>query len=186
MRDTNEILDELAGDFGTSPLPGDTSGADVDDDLRVIAEIHLDEVPASHYINDCDVWGKVSEFAYDYYHDGHTQRPKDFTGAARKLQVARGYWMWWEPWDGFLKLSPEDQRKEQEQVRWLLEVGFCGVTVKLLERLTDRNSGEHWVEIGHQGLWGIDSLENGYIRSVLSDLLFELFVYEEASCATSD
>lgn len=142
---------------------------EVDND-RWALKIERDDIPASRLINDAGCWGKVSKYAYDYSHDSREPRPKEFTGAARKIQVDRGYWMWWEPYreEGGKVYDDADSFNE---VRRLLEEGFLGVTV-ILQRRCDCCG--QLKEVGRDSLWGIDSLENGYGATVVGDLVDEI------------
>jgi hypothetical protein len=133
-----------------APAPGDS---------RWIATIWQDNDAS---INDFDCYGKVSQYAYDYTDSREsTRRPEGFDGSARKIQVDRGSWMWWQPYrdeDGKVYDSPEDVR----EVRDLLEMGFRGVSV---ERQQVGPCG-HWHTADVASLGGIDSLANGYLAEV--------------------
>lgn len=125
-------------------------------------------------INDYECYGEVSKYAYRYmYGESTTPRPDHFTGRARKIEVDRGYWMWWEPnnWDGrWDQLTEDEKRKEVSDMQDLLQQGFYGVT---LERETRCEHG-HWYGSGSESLAGIDSLDNGYDHQILSDMIAEM------------
>lgn len=124
-------------------------------------------------INDYDCYGTISQ-GYDYWHEAKSERPAGFDGAARKMQIERGTWVWWQP--------PADIKPESESVadlfrlvRNLIECGFTAVGVSLHETVTDSLGHDHEVQVDVAWLGGIDTTDDpAYLRSVVADLLLEL------------
>lgn len=124
---TNELADAIT----TALVSGDTY--EVDGEVWSV-EATYDEITT---INDYECYGEVSKYAYDYWSESQTPRPSHFTGRAVKIQVDRGYWMWWEPPVGGDYISAADwdsnaelRRSFTAQVRDLLEGGFMLIHVK--------------------------------------------------------
>lgn len=135
-------------------------------------------------VNDYDCYGKVEPGVRGYNDHGRNgARPKGFDGRARKWDTRDGV-LWWQPPDdlrspkkgGFA--TTEEWRDALDKlyslVRKLCERGFYGVVVELHETLTDSRGKTHEVVVGSQGLWGIDSLKNGYLRETVKELTEEL------------
>lgn len=99
-----------------------------------------------------------------------TLRPKDFDGNAEKLNVNRGDSLWWQPPDE-VKRSDEGFVKFKANVLNLLEYGFSGVVLELLHGEDAYNNP---IVVQVASLWGIDSLENGYLKEVVHELVEEL------------
>jgi hypothetical protein len=120
-------------------------------------------------INDFDCYGKVEwpgRHSNDY---GYHTRPEGFDGSAQKLDTRNGP-IWWQPYREGHKVY--NSTADRRVVLDLLEMGFSGVVV---EELTRCDRGHvHVAELA--SLWGIDSLENGYLAEVVGDLLSELGV----------
>lgn len=103
---------------------------------------------------------------------GNEIRPEGFTGNAEKLWYGNyGPW-WWEPPTDLKRTDPVF-KSLRDQVRELLAFGFKGVILELLS--TCDGCGRSQVVKG-ASLWGIDSLDNGYIHEVVSELADELEV----------
>lgn len=119
-------------------------------------------------INDCDAYGRVSD-AYDYHDGGRgTTRPPWATGAARKIQVDRGSWVWWQPYVDGHKVYNDPATVRH--VRDLLEMGFYGATV---ERQTVGPYG-YWHTADVTSLGGLDTRECEYLRGVIADMIREV------------
>jgi hypothetical protein len=101
-------------------------------------------------------------------------RPDDFDGNAEKLWLSSDF-VWWQPPPDVPRTS-EHFAAFRSQVRSLAEYGYCGVIVELL----DGEDAYHRPIVREvASLWGIDSLDNGYLREVVGDLLSELHYEEE-------
>jgi hypothetical protein len=164
--DTTELMvQELAtADYGSESV------VKMDDGRVIRCRVEIDDIPASEHINDADGWGKVSEYAYDYHRAGNTPRPDGFDSNAEKIQVDRGAWMWWQPPTDVARTDPHFAEVRQE-VRDLLEMGFRGVVLELCNGI-DAYGRPIVTEVA--SLWGIDSLDNGYMATVVAELLDEL------------
>lgn len=121
-------------------------------------------------VTNFETYGAFSE-AKDFIRHGEDHRPAGFTGNAEKLQFDRGYWCWWEPNSDGPKRGTEEFSAERRQVLDLLECGFSGVIV---ERLDGLDAYGRDIVVAVASLWGIDSLENGYLREVVGELLSEI------------
>ena len=163
--------DETLQALGDVEHPGDSATwTNEAGTVRLVVEVHHDEDAS---INDYESDGRISH--YVSHRDGHDPRPEGFTGRARKLEVDRSGFVWWEPyaeggwWDG---LNVAQQRAEAQRIADLVQSGFVGVS---LDRQTKCDQG-HWHSEDVASLWGIDSLANGYMREILVDLLSEVSV----------
>ena len=140
----------------------------VDEDAGVRWRVRL--VPdEGTTINDFDCYGKASKYALDYWRDGQKERPADFTGAARKIEIDRGYWVWWEPYREGHKVydSPEDVR----QVTDLLRRGFMVVSIS---HQTKCQGCDEWGQEIAQSLGGIDSIKDADLNCVIQDIVHEI------------
>jgi hypothetical protein len=145
-------------------------------DSRYVLTMGVDQFySAPEFINDCDesIYGRVSKYAYDYWRDGNEPRPDGFTGRARKVQVDRGYWMWWEPpatlWVNDTEVpfeqAGDEATKLTRQVCDLLEGGVHYVTVERQERC----SMGHWHTVDSAACGGVDRP----YRELIDDLIQE-------------
>jgi hypothetical protein len=122
-------------------------------------------------INDSDCWGKVYDGPALRRNDmGYYPRPDGFTGNAERLWYGNDGPWWWEPPADIKRGTPAFDEMRQ-QVRELLAWGFKVVTLEL-PSTCDRCGRSQVVESA--SLWGIDSLDNGYIHEVVSELADEL------------
>jgi hypothetical protein len=145
---------------------GDTLQLDDGRVLRLKIEVDTD---AS--INDSDCWGKVYDGPALRRNDmGYYPRPDGFTGNAERLWYGNDGPWWWEPPADIKRGTPAFDEMRQ-QVRELLAWGFKVVTLEL-PSTCDRCGRSQVVESA--SLWGIDSLDNGYIHEVVSELADEL------------
>jgi hypothetical protein len=88
------------------------------------------------------------------------------------MSTSHGDSYWWEPPSGDYALATEaDVDKFASHVRDLVEYGFYGVVLELCDQLDVYG---HPIVVDVASLWGIDSLEDGYLASVVSDLASEL------------
>jgi hypothetical protein len=172
---STDILDALDKDGATYEL---------EDGRTLRLSIHPDNETTPR---DYECYGEYSEYAYRYlYNEGHTPRPAGFDGNAEKIEVDRGYWVWWQPPRGDYapidpatgKVARRDSETFREMRRAVLDLwhmGFCGVVLTVLEECD--HGHEH--EVASASLWGIDSLDNGYLREVVGDLLSEVNIEAE-------
>lgn len=153
-------------------------------DNRFVLRFETDDIPASEHINDMDesCYGRVSEYAYDYWREGHTPRPDAFSGRARKVQVDRGYWMWWDPPATLWVPDPDDPDGPYREVKWeqagdaatllarqvrgLLEMGFIVVIVKRQERC----SMGYWHTVDTDALGGVDKPHPEHIHDLIQEV----------------
>lgn len=143
--------------------------------ITVKLTVEPDHVSPSEYINDADVWGKVSKYCYSYLHgESRTPRPEDFDGAARKIEVAQGYWVWWQPAEWWKDLTPEQQRAEQDAVTDLLQGGFSVVSLIAFGVAVDAYGGKHTVELARSVACGVDYLRSDHVAGHVADLWTEL------------
>lgn len=152
-------LSDLTQDGDTIELPDGRT-------LRLRIEVDED---AS--INDYDADGRVE---WTRNSDYGPQRPSDFTGRARIMDRDHRSTLWWEPPTAELigcVWTEAELRSEESRIRLLLQDGFRGVILELLDG-TDAYGRPIVKEVA--SLWGIDGLDNGYLLSVLSDLLAEM------------
>jgi hypothetical protein len=118
-------------------------------------------------INDYESDGKVE---WTRGNDYGPVRPDDFTGRARILNKDHGYSLWWEPYH---ELTEEQIRSEEYRIRMLVEYGFQVVVLELCEG-TDAYGHLVVKEVACLGGVEWDADNNGYLDSVVSDLLAEL------------
>lgn len=164
-------------DFTVLTEDGDT--LDLSDTQRLVLHVSVDEEAS---INDYDGDGKVSG-AHDY-HD-NAQRPDGFTGRAMKIQVDRGCWVWWEPYDDVMGYTENGETKwakwgqlpanvrmdNMRRIQNLLECGFMVVTLAMEELVNDSRGGEHWVEVSSTSLGGCDSIYDGLVEELYNEIL---------------
>jgi hypothetical protein len=122
------------------------------------------EVDQDASINDYDSDGKVT---WSRGGEG-TTRPAGFNGRARIIEVDYPDRLWWQPCDG---LTDEQIRAETPRIRDLVRYGFKGV---ILELCAGVDAYGRPIVVDAASLWGIDSLDDGYLATVLSDLVGEL------------
>ena len=142
----------------------DGTTADIGADLRVV--LHLEHDPDTS-ISDYDGYGKTEKYAHRYVHgESRTPRPDDFDGSARKIEVAQGYWIWWQPaddmksfkaWGGTDRELYEKAAREHYEIACrLLRDGFMQLGVEL-QRKCD---ADHW----HGGVAGVGGVDRGGLR----------------------
>ena len=118
-------------------------------------------------INDFDCYGKVE---WTRINDFGSVRPANFSGRARIIDTDYPCNLWWEPYE---ELTEVQIREEKPRVLYLVRYGFKGV---ILELCHGNDYYGKLIVIGCASLWGIDSLDNGYIHDVVSELTGELEV----------
>ena len=165
-----DALDALTDD-------GDTFDIDDTHQLRLVIE-HDDDAS----INDYDCYGTISWV--DSYRSGRARRPSEMDGAARKLQVGRGEWVWWQPPADMIHTGPRSETADasvseqlnvlRQHVTDLVESGFSVVGVQLHELVLDSRGHEHWVLVDADYLGGVDSTKPEHIREYLSDMIENL------------
>lgn len=160
-------LDELAA-LAREGLRQDGDMLTLPDGRRLRLTVERDDCTS---INDFDCYGKADKFSHDW-RDMQRPRPEGFTGAARRLEIDRGVWIWWEPYRDESKVydSPEDVRLARD----LLHYGFSRVGVMVLEPLTDSQGRIHWCEVDSKWLHGIDDATGDYLAEVVADLTWEV------------
>jgi hypothetical protein len=118
-----------------------------------------------------DCYGKISEYAYDYGREHKTPRPATMDGRAVKIQVDRGYWMWWQAPDDIVPNTPE-WIEQRTFVRTLLEFGFWAMVV---ERLEGTDAYGRSIVTAFASLGGIDSIDSEeYLNEMVAELLAEI------------
>lgn len=153
MKLTDEQIKELSGWDGGS--------IELDDGRIIRAKVVPDEIAS---ISDSDCYGKVSWV--DRW-NSQAVRPDEFDGKACKMWTQHDQY-WWQP--------PEDVPTESLQelknlVSDLMSYGFSGVVVELCSGVDAYNRP---IVVDVRSLWGIDSVGNGYMGEVVSDLVSEL------------
>ena len=153
-----------------SPLQDDGDTLDLGDGRMLRLRIEVDQ---SASINDYDCYGRVSTERERETLWGYKSRPSDVTGNAEKLWYGNlGFLGWWEP-PADVKRTDPHFRELREEVKELLAYGFSGVILELCE---GRDYYGKPVVINSASLWGIDSLDNGYIHEVVRELADEMGV----------
>lgn len=153
-------LSSLTDDGDTLELP----------DGRVLRLKIVPDEDAS--INDDEFYGRVSFDRVRRNNYGNEMRPEGFTGNAEKLWYGNDGPWWWEPPVDVKRTDPQFGAL-RDSVRELLAFGYKGVTLELV------SSCDHCHRSGvveSASLWGIDSLDNGYIHEVVGELASELGV----------
>ncbi len=142
--------------------------------------IRLKIEPDQDYsINDYDGDGRISD-AFSYNRDHHTSRPSDFNGAAVKLQVDRGYYVWWQPPGpdiiGPTPWTHEQFEKERARIQDLASFGFVGLILELCD--ATRDAYNNLTPRATASLWSIEwnIMGDPYHIEILDDLLTELDV----------
>jgi hypothetical protein len=155
-------------DLSTLREDGDTLTLDDGRVLKLKIEVDQD---AS--INDSpDCYGKINDEVLRRNEMGYYARPKNFTGNAEQLRYGNyGPW-WWEPPVDVKRTDP-NFKALRDNVRELLAFGFNGVILQLCE---GKDYYGKLVVVNDASLWGIDSLDNGYIHEVVRELASELEV----------
>lgn len=146
-------------DFSSLTDDGDTLELDDGRVLRLKIEVDQD---AS--INDFDYgkaeWTRSNNFG--------SVRPAEFSGRARKIDVDSPYSLWWEPWEG---ATDEQIHESIPRIVDLVRFGFKGVILELWSTCDHCNAKSL---VKDASLWGIDSLDNGYIHDVVTELAGEI------------
>ena len=119
-------------------------------------------------INDYDSDGKVEWTRMGNF---GSVRPANFSGRARIIDVDYPHHLWWEPYE---ELTEEQIREETPRILDLVRYGFKGVILELCE---GKDYYGKLIVVNSASLWGIDSLDNGYIHEVVFELADELEVF---------
>ena len=125
------------------------------------------EVDQNASINDYDSDGRV-EWTRNNPDTGHSQRPSTFNGTARIIDRDRNSCLWWQPYED---LTTEQIREEEPRILELVTYGFKGIVLELLD---GRDAYNRPIVADIASLWGVDSLEDGYLAEILNDLVSEL------------
>jgi hypothetical protein len=151
-----------------SDLTEDGDIIDLEDGRKLRLRIESDPDAS---VNDYEGDGRVEWTRNNYY---GAVRPSDFTGRARIMDRDHYSTLWWEPptpemvgcvW------TEQQLREEESRIRLLLQDGFCVVTLELLD---GKDAYGRPIVTEAQSLGAIDSLDNGKLAEVLSDLLAEM------------
>ena len=145
--------------------------------LRLSIE-HDDDATINHY----DCYGRTEKFSHRYT-DGRVERPADMDGAARKVQVDRGDYIWWQPaddmksakaWGGDPAEWPAVWKQYVDHCIDLLRDGFSLVGLHVWQHLETAHGDMRWVEIDSTYLGGVDSTKPDDLRDLVSDLIADL------------
>jgi hypothetical protein len=102
-------------------------------------------------------------------------RPDGFDGNAEKLSTSHGDRYWWQPPRGDYEMTAKRGSDEfnsfRQLVMDLVEWGYKGVVLELCD---GADAYGRPVVSAVASLWGIDSLEDGYLAEVVKDLAAEL------------
>ena len=169
-----DIIAELATMATALELAQDGDGATVElgDGRELKYRTAPDECHDIMRGDDGDLFGRLEwEGRPNDY--GHAPRPSGMDGRARKIHAGRGGdAIWWQP--------PADVTDEhlpalQSSLVDILEYGYQGVIVELLERVADSRGGEHRVVVADASLWGIEAMaDHEYVASVIAELIAEV------------
>lgn len=167
---TDLDLTQLTQDGDTLELPDGRT-------LRVRVEPDQDYNP----FEDFDIYGRISDLRWgpdnrsleNVY--GNLERPHDFDGNAEKIDIISGRIWWQPPKDGPKRGTPEF-REWRSFIIDLASYGGVGVILELLDEVPDAY-GQPVVR-HTASLWGIDSLDDGYITEVVRDLAHELGLHK--------
>ena len=144
-----------------------TDGDTIDlNDGRVL-RLRIECDPYSTVEDAPDCYGLVGRSTTDR-DTGHQRRPSNMNGSAEILRRDCRAHLWWQP-------PPDIEQDSRSELRNLVadlcEYGFKGVILELCE------GEDHYgapIVRDSASLWGIDSLENGYLLTVVGELWGEL------------
>lgn len=145
-------------------LTDDDDVVDLDDRFSARLRIEPDEAHTV-FDEDPEVFGKL-----EWVDSPHGPRPHGFDGRSRKIHTS---WqaLWWQPPSD---LPDEYLGSTAEKILDLVTYGYKGVILELRESITDAFGNSHLVVVNETSLWGIDTLDDGYITDVVEDLAHEL------------
>lgn len=166
MTTTQEVTTMTDPDLSALTDDGDTVELDDGRTLRLRIEPDLDTDP---FTDNPDFYGRIGHGAIDR-DTGRERRPDGFDGAAHKLDVIDGR-VWYQPPTGDYAIAPEHYAEWLAFVSELYSYGCKIVTVELLDG--EDHYGRAIVRDA-ASLGGIDSLDNGYVHDVVTDLVSEL------------
>jgi hypothetical protein len=153
-----------------SSLTDDGDALELEDGRVLRLKIEVDQDTSISDFPDC--YGRLTEERVRNNDLGWPARPSDMTGNAEKIWYGNDGPWWWEPPVDVKRTDPVF-KSLRDNVRELLAFGFKGVTLELLSTC----DGCHRSQVDSSAsLWGIDSLDNGYIHEVVSELADELGV----------
>lgn len=139
---------------------------DLDDGRRLRLLIEPDDIdPFAEF----DVYGKAASVGGRTNDYGYHVRPHGFNGNAEKIWIS-GDQVWWQPPDD-VKRTDEGFDEFRSHVIELLTFGMTGV---VLEVLQGEDAYSRPIVVKVASLWGIDSLDNGYLAEVLGELYEEV------------
>jgi len=156
-----------------SDLRNDRDVVELEDGRTLRLRIDADQ---DSQISDYECYGKV-EWGAEDPDTGRERRPKGFTGNSQKIQIRNSgrTSAWWEPPTGdyasSAKRGTPEWAKEVESITNLVEFGFKSVTLELVQ---GHDAYNRWIVRKVQSLGGIDSLEDGYLLDVVTELAAEL------------
>jgi len=157
-------MDAATLDLGELSQDGDILKMDDGRALRLRVEVDQD---AS--INDYDSDGRVEWVrGVRDWSPVRYPRPDGFDGRARILIRDNGSAMWWQPYES---LTEAQIVEDAQRIVELVTFGFSGVIVEMLDG-TDAYGRPIVANVA--SLWGISSLDNGYLSEVVSELVDEL------------
>lgn len=131
--------------------------------LRIEADQDID-------INDDEFHGKIGWSTRDR-DTGREVRPDGFDGNAEKISLMHDV-VWWQPPEGLtIERGTREWSAYRSFVADLATFGYKGV---VLEQLEGSDAYGRPVVVAVASLWGIDSLENGYLAEVVGELYNKL------------
>lgn len=146
-------------------------------ELRLTIE-HDDDGDINHY----ECYGRTEKFSHRYS-DGKVDRPADMDGAARKIEVDRGDYIWWQPAEDMTSAKkwggPPDEyaavfRTYVEQVTELLQWGFSILGVEVWQEVEDVHGHTHKIRVDSAYIGGVDSTKPEHITDLVSDRIADL------------
>lgn len=127
-------------------------------------------------IQDYEAYGSVAWVRPHPYRVGHDQRPEGFDGNAEKLWTCENgsECFWWQPPTDLVhgRGTPEFASLRQ-LVRELVTWGFKSVGVEVLD---GTDAYDRPIVVDAAWIGGVDSVDDGYLAELVSDLLGELDV----------
>ena len=147
-------------------LTDDGDTLDLEDGRTLRLRIELDFIDP---FEEFDAYGKVAANTYNSL-TGRSQRPEGFDGNAEKITVYNDV-LWWQPPPG----APDRGTPEFAKFRQLVsDLASWGMKIVFLEVLSGLDAYRQPIVVDVASLGGIDSLEDGYVHEVVSELAAEV------------
>jgi hypothetical protein len=148
-------------------LTDDGDTVDLEDGRTARLLISPDDI---NPFDEFDCYGKVSPIARRSMDQG-LPRPPGFDGNAEKLYACGTDAFWWQPPADGPKRGTEEFAQER---RLVIDLASWGMKRVALEILDGTDAYGRPIVVNVASLGGIDSLEDGYLAEVVSELAAEL------------